>query len=68
MAAGEGNHAPVELSGQGDHRMVFAFALLSLVRPGIAVSGAEAAAKSWPGFVSELERLGAIRREGPSTL
>ena len=68
VAAGEGNHAPVELSGQGDHRMVFAFALLSLVRPGIAVSGAEAAAKSWPGFVSELERLGAIRREGPSTL
>jgi 3-phosphoshikimate 1-carboxyvinyltransferase len=62
IAPGAPTEAPVELAAQGDHRMVFAFGLLSLVRPGLAVRGAEAAAKSWPGFAAELERLGARRR------
>lgn len=67
IAPGEPGSERVELSAQGDHRMVFAFALLSLVRPGLAVRGAEAAAKSWPGFAAELGRLGAVRREEPTS-
>ncbi|MHC4379335.1 MAG: 3-phosphoshikimate 1-carboxyvinyltransferase [Planctomycetota bacterium] len=67
IAPGEPTAGPVEIAAQGDHRMVFAFALLSLVRPGLAVRGAEAAAKSWPGFAAELERLGAVRRESETS-
>lgn len=59
--------APIQLSAQGDHRMAFAFALLSLVRPGVEVLGIEAADKSWPGFASELQRLGARLAGTPKT-
>ncbi len=52
---------PVVLDGSNDHRMVFAFALLSLVRPGIRVIGTSAVSKSWPGFFDALEALGAKR-------
>ncbi|QDU67460.1 3-phosphoshikimate 1-carboxyvinyltransferase [Engelhardtia mirabilis] len=50
------------LDAAGDHRMAFAFGLLGLVRPGVGVLGADAVAKSWPGFWDDLERLGARRR------
>ena len=52
---------PVVLDGCNDHRMVFAFALLSLVRPGIQVLGTSAVGKSWPSFFEALEALGAVR-------
>ncbi|MCA9000630.1 MAG: hypothetical protein KDB61_01815, partial [Planctomycetes bacterium] len=48
---------PVVLDAAGDHRMAFAFGLLSLVRPSIRVLGPDCVAKSWPGFWSELEGL-----------
>ena len=51
--------APRELDAHGDHRMAFAFALLGLLRPGLAVRGAGAVAKSWPGFWDDLAQLGA---------
>jgi 5-enolpyruvylshikimate-3-phosphate synthase len=39
--------------------MAFAFALLGLARPGVRVKDARCVNKSWPGFWSELQRLGA---------
>ena len=56
----------VVLDPKGDHRMVFAFALLGLVRGNVWVADPGCAAKSWPGFWEDLERLGARveRREG----
>jgi 3-phosphoshikimate 1-carboxyvinyltransferase len=51
--------APCALDASGDHRMAFAFALLGLLRPGLTVRGADAVAKSWPGFWDDLARLGA---------
>jgi 3-phosphoshikimate 1-carboxyvinyltransferase len=50
---------PVVLDPRGDHRMVFAFALLSLVRPGVLVREPGCVAKSWGSFWSDLERIGA---------
>jgi 3-phosphoshikimate 1-carboxyvinyltransferase len=50
---------PVRLDPAGDHRMVFAFALLGLVRPDTAIAGVDCVRKSWPGFFEELCRLGA---------
>jgi 3-phosphoshikimate 1-carboxyvinyltransferase len=49
----------VLLDPHGDHRMAFAFALLGLARPGVRVKDARCVNKSWPGFWSELQRLGA---------
>jgi 3-phosphoshikimate 1-carboxyvinyltransferase len=43
----------------GDHRMAFAFALLGLAVEGVRVSAPGCVAKSWPGFWSDLETLGA---------
>lgn len=51
--------AEVELDPQADHRMVFAFALLGLVRPGVLVRDPECVAKSWPMFWKDLAGLGA---------
>ncbi len=50
---------PVVLDPAGDHRMAFAFALLGLLRPGIAVANPGCVAKSWPSFWEDLARLGA---------
>lgn len=50
---------PVLLDPAGDHRMVFAFALLGLVRPETAIAEPACVTKSWPGFFDELCRLGA---------
>jgi 3-phosphoshikimate 1-carboxyvinyltransferase len=49
----------VLLVPHGDHRMAFAFALLGLTRPDVRVKDAHCVNKSWPGFWSELQRLGA---------
>ena len=51
--------APVRLDPRGDHRMVFAFALLGCLRPHVLVLDPGCIAKSWRGFWSDLERLGA---------
>lgn len=48
------------LDPHGDHRMVFAFALLGLVREDVLVRGADCVDKSWPEFWSDLRRLGAF--------
>jgi 3-phosphoshikimate 1-carboxyvinyltransferase len=47
----------VRLDPAGDHRMAFAFALLSLVRPGVVVLDGDCTRKSWPGFFDALARL-----------
>lgn len=56
----------VDLDAAGDHRMVFAFALLGLARRGIRVVDSAPIAKSWGTFFHDLERLGAhvARRDG----
>lgn len=51
-------HRPSEvLRGHGDHRIVMALAVLCTLTGG-EIEGAEAVAKSWPGFWKEMERLG----------
>jgi 3-phosphoshikimate 1-carboxyvinyltransferase len=49
----------IALDPRGDHRMAFAFALLGLVVPGVAVLDPQCVRKSWPGFWRDLERAGA---------
>ncbi|MEM8710407.1 MAG: hypothetical protein AAGG01_05610, partial [Planctomycetota bacterium] len=50
----------VDLDAVGDHRMAFAFGLLSLFVPGVRVVGADCVAKSWPRFWRALEQAGAV--------
>jgi 3-phosphoshikimate 1-carboxyvinyltransferase len=40
----------------GDHRVAIAFGVLGLAVEGVAIEGAEAASKSWPGFFEALDR------------
>lgn len=49
----------VLLDPRSDHRMVFACALLGLLRPGVRVRDAQCVRKSWPTFWADLEHLGA---------
>ena len=53
------DRGPVVLDAHGDHRMVFAFALLSLFVENVWVKGSESVAKSWPRFWQDLARAGA---------
>ena len=49
------------LDAHDDHRMFMAFALASLLVPnGLPVTGAESLAVSFPSFLSEMQRLGAV--------
>jgi len=41
----------------GDHRIAMAFAILGLQVPGVAISGADSVAKTFPGFYDMLEDL-----------
>ncbi len=51
-------HAPAEvLSGHGDHRIVMALSVLLTITGG-EIDGAEAVAKSYPGFFHDLRTLG----------
>ena len=50
VAPGSPTRAPLVLDPRGDHRMAFAFALLGLVRPSLALSDPDCVAKSWPEF------------------
>jgi 3-phosphoshikimate 1-carboxyvinyltransferase len=53
-----GDAGPLELDAAGDHRMAFAFALCGLVREDVGVRGADAVAKSWPGFWDDMRSIG----------
>lgn len=53
---GRAGEERVVLDPEGDHRMAFAFALLGLVRDGVAVASPRCVAKSWPGFWTDLRR------------
>ena len=53
-AAATGEHV---LDPEGDHRMAFAFALLSLFEPGVQVADPGCVKKSWPTFWSDLVSL-----------
>ena len=55
-----------ELSGCGDHRIVMALAVAALAADGPSViDGAEAAAVTYPGFVEDFRRLGAVLETTP---
>ncbi|MHC5010551.1 MAG: 3-phosphoshikimate 1-carboxyvinyltransferase [Planctomycetota bacterium] len=43
----------------GDHRIAFAFGVLGLVVPGVVLEGADAAVKSHPSFLRDLQRAAA---------
>jgi 3-phosphoshikimate 1-carboxyvinyltransferase len=54
---------PVPLHGgvidaAGDHRIAMAFSVLGLFVPGVAIDGAEAVSKTYPGFYDMLRELG----------
>lgn len=62
---------------EGDHRMVMAFAALGTLTDGLSIEESECVAKSYPGFVHDLERatrsprclaLVGLRGAGKSTL
>ncbi len=56
-------HAPTEiLSGHNDHRVVMALSVLG-TRFGAVIDGAEAVAKSYPSFFSDMRNLGLKIRE-----
>ena len=46
------------LDGHNDHRIVMALSVI-LSQTGGAIAGAEAVRKSYPGFFSDIRRLGA---------
>ncbi|MDF1837262.1 MAG: hypothetical protein P1V35_05295 [Planctomycetota bacterium] len=48
---------PVELDARGDHRMAFAFALMSLVVPSIDVVDRGCVSKSWPRFWEDMSDI-----------
>ena len=45
------------VSSEGDHRIAMAAAIMGLVHGGLTVTGAEAVAKSYPGFFEDLDAL-----------
>ena len=65
ISPGRATTHALDLDPRGDHRMVFAFALLGLVREGIDVREPGCVAKSWPTFWRDLSAAGAtiVRRE-----
>ena len=58
----------VELDPHHDHRLAMAFAVLGL-RIGVRIRDMECVAKSYPEFVEDLRRLGAlVREDGPDAV
>ena len=45
------------VDAQGDHRIAMAFSVLGLLVPGVAISGADSVAKTFPAFYDVLEAL-----------
>ncbi|MEE2940707.1 MAG: hypothetical protein VX460_10015 [Planctomycetota bacterium] len=50
--------APVVLDPHGDHRMVFAFSLMSLFEPHVRILDPNCVSKSWPSFWRDLSTAG----------
>ena len=46
------------IDARGDHRIAMAFSVLGLLVPGVAISGAESVAKTFPSFYDMLHGLG----------
>lgn len=59
ISPGRATRHALDLDPRGDHRMVFAFALLGLVREGVDVREPACVAKSWPNFWRDLAAAGA---------
>lgn len=56
--------APTVIDTVNDHRIAMAFAVLGLVRPGIAIANPRCVEKSWPRYWETLDLLrGAVPRE-----
>lgn len=56
-----GKIRPATLSSHGDHRMFMAFSLVSLLSGGIvAVQGEESVDVSYPSFLEDLQKVGAV--------
>ncbi len=51
--------SPVPLDPRGDHRMAFAFALMSLFEPHARILDPDCVSKSWPTFWQDLSAAGA---------
>ena len=51
------HHEPVVIRTYNDHRMAMAFAILGLVRPGIAIEDPACVAKSYPAFWRDLASI-----------
>jgi 3-phosphoshikimate 1-carboxyvinyltransferase len=62
-----GELAPTVIDTVNDHRIAMAFAVLGLIRPGIAIANPRCVEKSWPRYWETLDLLrGAVPREnGP---
>ena len=55
-----GYEGGIELDGSQDHRLIMAYAVLALrTQKGLVINGAEHVSKSYPGFFTALEALGA---------
>lgn len=63
----EGIAGGVTVDGHDDHRLVQALAIAALgSRDGLTITGADAVAKSYPGFFADLAHLGALITEPAS--
>ncbi|HQC52985.1 MAG TPA: 3-phosphoshikimate 1-carboxyvinyltransferase [Lentisphaeria bacterium] len=66
MVISGGTLRGAELSGCGDHRIVMALTVAALAANGASViDGAEVAAVTYPGFVEDFQRLGAVMETMP---
>jgi 3-phosphoshikimate 1-carboxyvinyltransferase len=67
LPAVTGACAPTVIDTVNDHRIAMAFAVLGLIRPGIAIANPRCVEKSWPRYWETLDLLrGAVPREnGP---
>jgi 3-phosphoshikimate 1-carboxyvinyltransferase len=54
---GADRFAPLEIDAHGDHRVAMAAAIAGFVGAGATISGFDAVATSFPGFLQELEGL-----------
>ena len=50
---------PAKVSSRGDHRIAMSLAVIGLRIGGVVIEGAEAADKSYPGFIRDMRKLGA---------
>jgi len=62
-------HSPLqgaEINGYHDHRMVMAFTVAGLAAAGqTVVNNAEAVAVTYPGFIADMQQIGAVLKQDP---